>query len=46
MYLVELISLRVCFAEQHFDALVKNNALDEHLARRIEAFRTVASASS
>jgi len=27
----------------HFDTLIKTNSLDEHLARRIEAFRTVAS---
>lgn len=29
----------------HFETLMKNNALDESLARRIEAFRTVAQAS-
>lgn len=27
----------------HFDSLMKNNALDENLARRIEAYRVVAS---
>ena len=28
----------------HYDTLIKSNALDENLARRIEAFRHVASA--
>ena len=29
---------------KHFEALVKANALDDNLARRIEAYRTVAAA--
>ena len=29
--------------EAHFDALLKNNALDDALARRIEAFRSISS---
>ena len=29
----------------HYETLMKNNALDGDLARRIEAFRTVAQAS-
>ena len=30
----------------HYDTLIKSNALDDDLARRIEAYRTVASTSS
>ena len=30
----------------HYDTLIKSNALDDELARRIEAYRTVAAGSS
>ena len=37
--------LHILSSQAHFDTLLKNNALDDVLARRIEAFRSVASAS-
>lgn len=40
-----MLSTRRFMNNAHFDTLLKNNALDDDLARRIEAFRSVASAS-